>query len=197
MNEIRIAPLRGQALKPYLEELGKLRLGVFREYPYLYDGTLEDERDYLKTYVTAATSLVALAQDGDKPVGATTCLRMDEADAGFRACFEKAGYDTSSICYLGESVLQKPYRGRGIGKQFCKIREDHARRLDCTVTAFCAVDRDEKHPLRPADYQPLDGFWQAQGYVRQPSLQAAFAWKEVHEANESLKTLTFWIKKLA
>ncbi len=31
--------------------LGRLRISVFREYPYLYDGTLEYEREYLKTYV--------------------------------------------------------------------------------------------------------------------------------------------------
>lgn len=197
MSETRIALLRGAALQPYLEALGQLRLGVFREYPYLYDGTLEDERDYLKTYVNSPTSQVALALDGDQAVGATTCLRLDEADAGFRSCFEKAGYDTSQICYLGESVLLASYRGRGLGKAFFKIREDHARDLGCQMTAFCAVDRPEDHPQRPADYRPLEGFWQAQGYAKQPALQARFAWKEVHESAETEKTLTFWTKTLA
>lgn len=196
MSQIHIAKLQGTSLQPYLEELGHLRLGVFREYPYLYDGTLSDERDYLKTYVNAASSLVALALDGEKPVGATTCLRLDEADAGFSTCFEKMGYDTHHICYLGESILLRPYRGRGIGKQFFTIREEHARSLGCTMSAFCAVDRPENHPLRPADYQPLDGFWQSQGYTRQPALQASFAWKEISATDETLKTLTFWTKSL-
>jgi hypothetical protein len=63
-----------------------------------------------------------------------------------------------------------------------------------TTTAFCTVDRPETHPLRPRDYRPLDGFWSSQGYTKQPSLQAAFSWKEIGEESQSPKTLTFWTK---
>ena len=44
----------GAALEPWLDALGKLRITVFREYPYLNDGTLEYEREYLKTYAEFA-----------------------------------------------------------------------------------------------------------------------------------------------
>ena len=47
--------LSGPALEPWLDALGALRIRVFREYPYLYDGTLEYEREYLRTYVNAAS----------------------------------------------------------------------------------------------------------------------------------------------
>ena len=33
----------GEALVPWLDGIGKLRIAVFREYPYLYDGSLAYE----------------------------------------------------------------------------------------------------------------------------------------------------------
>lgn len=193
---IRFLQLNDSSIIPYLEKIGALRLRVFREYPYLYEGTLEDEYDYLKTYTTAETSLVSLAMDGETVVGVTTCLKLCEADQGFKSVFEKAHYKTDEICYLGESILLPKYRGKGIGKLFFQHREKHARTLGCHMAAFCAVDRAENHPLRPPKYRELDGFWQNQGYKKHPELQATFSWKEVHSPLKTPKTLTFWTKQL-
>ncbi len=196
MPSLQLLHLHGPDLEPYLDALGSLRLQVFREYPYLYEGTLDDERQYLRFYAESPSSLVVLAIDGDTAVGATTCLRMSEAEPPFRACFEKAGQDPALICYFGESILLPAYRGRGIGKQFFEHRENHARKLLTQTSAFCAVDRPLDHPARPAGYRPLDSFWKAQGYEKHPEWQATFIWKEIHEASESPKTLTFWTKTL-
>jgi GNAT superfamily N-acetyltransferase len=188
--------LKGKAIIPFLEKIGTLRLSVFQDYPYLYDGTLEDEYDYLETYARSESALITLAMDGAKAIGATTCLRFDEADPSFRSTFEKAGHETNKICYLGESVLLASYRGQGIGKQFFQVREEHAQSLGCQTTAFCAVDRAADHPLRPKGYRDLQGFWESQGYIKHPDLKATFSWKDVGETIETPKTLTFWTKKL-
>jgi GNAT superfamily N-acetyltransferase len=196
MIQKHFVSLRNQDISPWIEEIGRLRIQVFREYPYLYEGSVEEEKRYLSTYAESASSLIVLVMDGATPVGTTTCVRMAEGDPSFRACFEEAGLDTASICYLGESVLLPEYRGQGIGKEFFRYRENHARELGCQMTAFCAVDRPADHALRPADYRPLDAFWQSLGYEKHPELRATFVWKEIHEASESPKTLTFWLKKL-
>jgi GNAT superfamily N-acetyltransferase len=196
MMKLQLLRLKGPDIITNLDKIGHLRLNVFRDYPYLYDGTLEDEFDYLKSYSSSETSLVVLAMDGENAVGASTCLKLNEADSGFRSAFQEAGLNTDSTCYLGESVLLASYRGLGIGKQFFQYREAHARDVGCTMTAFCAVDRPKNHPLRPSEYQELDGFWQAQGYVKHPELKATFMWKEVQQTEETAKTLTFWIKEL-
>lgn len=197
MSSIRFISLHHREILTHLDDIGGLRLRVFRDYPYLYDGTLNDERHYLATYAEAPSSLVVLAYEGEQPVGATTCVRMSEGDASFRACFEDAGHDTADICYLGESVLLPEWRGQGIGKAFFRYREEHALHLGCRLAAFCAVDRTEDHPMKPPGYRPLDTFWQSLGYHRHPELQATFVWKEVHESVETPKTLTFWLKPLA
>lgn len=192
---LRLENHHGPSLAPYLDALGQLRITVFRDYPYLYDGSLEYERDYLSTYLKSPDSLVVLAFDGDRVVGATTCLPLRDEGPEFQAAFLSKGYEVAKICYFGESILLPEYRGQGIGKAFFARREAHAQTLpDMSLTTFCAVDRPTDHPLRPADYQPLDGLWQKQGYIKHPELQATFVWKEIGEASESPKTLTFWLK---
>lgn len=194
--KLQLLKLKGLDIIPYLEKVGRLRLSVFRDYPYLYEGTLEDEFDYLTSYARADTSLVVLAMDGENAVGATTCLKLTEADSSFQSAFHEAGIKTDAFCYFGESVLLAKYRGQGVGKQFFQHREEHAGDLGCSMTAFCAVDRPKDHILRPLEYRELNSFWQAQGYVKHPELKATFSWKEVNQTEETAKTLTFWLKKL-
>lgn len=88
---IRLQNFHGSELEPHLDALGALRIAVFREYPYLYDGSLEYEREYLRTYLKSAGSLVVLAFDDDRVVGATTCLPMLDEGPEFQEAFVKAG----------------------------------------------------------------------------------------------------------
>ncbi len=194
--EIRTAI--GRDLAPWLDEVAKLRTSVFRDFPYLYDGSAEYEREYLSIYRDCPDSITLLVvdEDGDDEtvVGASTGLPMTAADAAFRAPFDAAGIDTARVFYFGESVLLAEYRGRGLGHGFFDLREDHARKLGLPITTFCAVDRAADHPNRPADYRPLDPFWTARGYVKRPDLQAVFDWKELGAAEETPHTLTFWLR---
>jgi GNAT superfamily N-acetyltransferase len=193
---LRIENVHGKEIEPYLDALGALRITVFKTFPYLYDGSLIYERDYLRAYVECPRSLVVLAFHGDAAVGATTCMPLADEAPAFQEAFIKAGYDLSTVCYLGESVLLSQYRGRGMGKLFFKQRENHARSLGLKTTAFCAVDRPDNHPLKPLVYRPLDNFWIAQGYQQQPDMQATLSWTEVGMEAETPKTLTFWTKAL-
>ncbi|MCX6852672.1 MAG: GNAT family N-acetyltransferase [Verrucomicrobia bacterium] len=194
---LRLQNFHGAELTPHLDALGELRIAVFHEYPYLYAGTLEHEREYLGTYLRSSGSLVVLVFDDDRVVGATTCLPMLDEGPEFQAAFVQAGHDLSTICYFGESILLPEYRGRGIGKEFFVRREAHVRKLGLKLSAFCAVDRPAEHALRPQGYRPLDEFWRSQGYVKRPELQATFVWQEIGEDIESPKTLTFWTKEQA
>ena len=80
---------------------------------------------------------------------------------------------------------------------FFDEREAHAHEIGgFDYSCFCGVQRPEDHPLRPADYQPLDNFWRKRGYEKHPELNTTFSWKEVDEALESPKPMTFWMKKI-
>jgi len=187
--------LQAKEMEPWLPALGELRIQVFREYPYLYDGEESYEVRYLRRYLEAPNALLVVVTDSrGRAVGATTCLPISEEGPEFRQPFENSGMSVDEIFYFGESVLLPEWRGRGIGKRFFDLREAHARELGFPITTFCAVDRPDGHPLRPVGYRPLDGFWEQRGYGRQPRLQAHFPWKEVGKSEEVMNRLTFWLK---
>ena len=46
--------LLGESLGAALEDVARLRIAVFRTWPYLYDGDLAYEQEYLQTYRDSA-----------------------------------------------------------------------------------------------------------------------------------------------
>nr|CAD6427547.1 N-acetyltransferase [Rhizobium sp. Q54] len=178
-------------------DVARLRIAVFRDFPYLYDGDLAYEERYLSTYGRSQGSIFVLAIDDGVVVGASTGTPMATETDEVKAPFHAAGRDPADHFYFGESVLLPAYRGRGIGVSFFAEREAQARRLGLRYAAFCAVERPLDHPRRPADYVPLDAFWEKRGYRHHPELRTTFAWRDLDEAAESEKPLSFWIKDLA
>lgn len=194
---MRIEAFRGADIAAIVPSVARLRVAVFRAWPYLYDGDLAYEERYLRTYVASPSAAVFVAYDDAAAVGASTCMRLSEETANITAPFACAGADLGRVCYFGESVLLPQYRGAGVGVRFFVLREAHAAALGCTMAAFCAVQRPEDHPARPADYVPLDEFWRRRGYTRRPELVCDIAWKDIGEAEETSKRLVFWTKALA
>lgn len=194
---LRLERLSGEKLNQYIAELADLRITVFRDFPYLYDGDLGYEENYLQTYIEAPNSVIVLAFDGDKVVGASTGIPLAHETAEVKQPFIDAGYDINKIFYCGESVLLSAYRGQGAGVAFFDHREAHAQEIGgFDYSCFCGVQRPDDHPRRPAGYKPLDNFWRKRGYEKYPELNTTFSWKEIDEAEESPKPMTFWMKKL-
>ncbi|TVR95037.1 MAG: N-acetyltransferase [Wenzhouxiangellaceae bacterium] len=193
---IKIRTVTGAAMTTWLDEAARLRILVFRDFPYLYDGHIDYERRYLAQFAAAADSALILALADDQVVGCATAMAMRGADADFRRPFDAAGANTDDICYFGESVLDARYRGQGIGHQFFDAREQHARQLGAKVTTFCAVQRPDNHPLRPPGYRPLDAFWHKRGYQRRDDLTTQFTWKDIDQPSETAKSMVFWLRAL-
>jgi GNAT superfamily N-acetyltransferase len=122
---------------------------------------------------------------------------MEDHAEDFGAAF--AGHDLPLDRYLllrrKRAVAQ--YRGQGIGHAFFDAREAHARDLGRRYSAFCAVVRPEDHPLRPADYRPLDGFWRKRGYAPLEGAMAHYDWRDLGEDAESTHALQIWMRELA
>lgn len=190
---LTIRPVRGRQARPWLDELAALRIRVFRDFPYLYDGTLEYERGYLEEYARSDHSVIVLALDGDRVVGCSTGLPISDADHAFQQPFVQAGFELANVFYFGESVLDAGWRGRGIGHRFFDEREGHAFALGFETTTFCAVQRPVDHPLRPSDYRPLDAFWKKRGYRPRPDLITQFSWKDMDQPEETDKPMQFWV----
>jgi GNAT superfamily N-acetyltransferase len=194
---LSVETLTGDALKSVLPDMARLRIRVFRDWPYLYDGSEDYEREYLAKFVAAKGAVCIVARDGDEVVGVSTASPMAETDEEFILPFKNAGYDISKVFYCGESVLIGDYRGQGIGHKFFEGREAHARKLGgFEISTFCRVVRPDDHPMKPADYRPLDTFWKKRGYAPADGLIAHYAWKDIGVDRETEKPLQFWTRKL-
>jgi len=197
VNEFRYERLSGKQIADHLNGLAQLRIEIFREFPYLYQGDEDYERHYLQTYIQSPRSICTLVYEGDLLVGATTGLPLDDEIPAVRKPFLDAGYNLSKIFYCGESVLKKSHRGRGIYKHLFRAREDHARALGgFEITSFCCVQRPADHPLRPSDHVPLNDIWNRFGYREHPELETEFDWKDIDRPEATRKRMRFWLKPI-
>lgn len=194
---LAVERLTGAAVDAQLDALAALRIAVFREFPYLYQGTLAYEREYIRGFASSARNTLVVARAGERVVGAATASPVLDREAdSCGPALRGLGYDLKDVYYFGESVLLPEFRGQGIGNAFFTQREASAREFGFSVTAFCAVDRPYDHPARPADYAPHDAFWVRRGYLRRADAVATFRWLDLGDSEETDKPMVFWTKEL-
>lgn len=188
---------KGREIESLFNDLAQLRITVFHDFPYLYEGSVSYEKEYLKIYSNSEYALVFAVYDGDKMVGATTCIPLADETDEVQKPFLDAGRDVDKIFYFGESILLHAYRGLGLGHRFFDERESHAQNLGSySLTCFCSVERSENHPAKPVDYRPNDAFWIKRGYSKEASLVSSMRWLDIGDDEESEKKMIFWVKDL-
>lgn len=188
--DVRVIPR--DSVAEVLPTIAELRIAVFREFPYLYDGDATYERAYLRRYVESDGAVILGAFAGDRLVGASTGLPLVAEPDDVTAPFVAAGESLQSWFYFGESVLLPEHRGHGVGARFMDAREAHARALGLSRTCFCRVVRPDDHARRPADYVALDAFWRRRGYAPLPGYTASMSWRDLDETTASAKPMEFW-----
>lgn len=198
MSQLTFVTKIGAKILDIQFDFAQLRIEVFKDFPYLYEGSIEYELDYIKTYSNAPNAFVFAIYDGTKMIGATTCVPLIDETPNVKASFEQASIPVDQVCYFGESILLNEYRGKGYGHLFFDEREKFALSLHdkISICAFCSVDRPENHPLKPANYRSNNEFWIKRGYAEQKTLQCNMSWKDIDKENEDEKTLTFWTKTI-
>jgi GNAT superfamily N-acetyltransferase len=176
--------------------LSDLRIRIFRDWPYLYDGTADYEAAYVAEFTREPGAVLIVAQDGDAVVGAATAAPMAGQKPEFQLPLRAHGMDVARIFYFGESVLRPDYQGQGIGHQFFDAREAAARAAGAVQASFCAVIRREDHPMRPDSPRDLAPFWRARGYAPVEGLTTMLKWLDLGDAVESPHQMQFWMRNL-
>ncbi len=197
IKDFTLKLFQGTEMNSVFPELAKLRIQIFRDFPYLYEGDLEYEKKYLKRYSNSSRGFLAALYDADNNmIGAATALPLSDEEEFVQNPFLKSKLPIHEIFYFGESVLLPEYRGQGLGHVFFDEREKFSLSFsDYKITTFCAVQRSSDHPLRPTHYKPLNEFWEKRGYKIQPELQSEFSWADLDSKNETLKKMQYWIKR--
>lgn len=195
-EEIKIDVLTGQDIAEHIPALSRLRVEVFRDWPYLYDGDEASETEYLAGFAGCRDAVLVLARTGGRIVGASTGAALSDHHDQFGAPLAAAGIEVPSTYYFAESVLLPDCRGEGIGHKFFDAREAHARACGYRRACFCAVVRPEDHPARPANTRALEPFWASRGYEKLEGVIAHYPWKDIGENEETSKPMQFYMAKL-
>ncbi len=191
MEDVTILCRYGKEILPYLDAAASLRIKVFRDFPYLYDGSKEYEVSYLTHYAECSDTIFVIAQTASQIVGVSTGLPLSHADLAMQQPWSDAQVDISTLFYLGESCLLPEYRGQGIGHAFFDHREKHARALACRSATFCAVERERHHPLRPEPYRDNHAFWRKRNYQPTECI-CLLEWQQVDQPMPTQQSLRFW-----
>ena len=115
MNQLSRKLALGAEIDGLIPQLGQLRIAVFHDFPYLYEGSLEYEQDYLYGYTQNPLSIAFGIFDGPKLVGATMGIPLNSVSSTTRQPFIDKGLNPDEIFYFGESLLLPAYRGSRFG----------------------------------------------------------------------------------
>ncbi|OGU13446.1 MAG: hypothetical protein A2076_17530 [Geobacteraceae bacterium GWC2_53_11] len=188
--------LTGAAIADAVNDLATLRLEIFPEYPYLYQGRREDELAYLVCYAEAPDACVILASDGLTVIGAATGMPLVHEDAQMCEAFAATAFPLNEVYYVGELLFRPAYRNSGLGRKLLDQLESHIRSLGSYRHLTCAtVERPDDHPLRPRDYTPITRFLARTGFVRLSGVTTHFIWRETDGVKRD-HPMQFWSKEL-
>ncbi|MES2122596.1 MAG: hypothetical protein V4492_07465 [Chlamydiota bacterium] len=197
MTDIHVRTFTGTALKPYLHSLAKLRMEVFKEYPFFEEPDLYREMQALRRIASLKESVGVLIFDGITLVGSALGYPLEFEEPAVIKPFEEKHLDIHAYYLFTESLLLKSYRSRGIGHHFFDAREAHVSyNKKYKHICFYIPDIAQNMELKPEDTLPLFDFWRKRGYVPHHEMKFALQWTAIGEAHPSDKQMSFWIKDL-
>lgn len=192
----------GFQVSPHVDEISKFRIKYFREYPYLYDGNMEYEREYFEGFMKDPNALVITASNNnEKIVGVITGLPL-KSDADILKTTEEKfleiGENPSRYFYIGELIVDGQYRDKGVAAALLIAAESFAKSSGFDLITFSMVVREKDHPLKPLGYIGLEAACERNGYKRNHIViehhwPTIFADGSVKDVNNKME---FWVKEL-
>jgi hypothetical protein len=202
---IRIELFEGKDVTPFIDQISHLRIQIFREYPYLYQGDLDYEKNYMAAYATDPRALFAMAFNKDKVIGAITGIPLNSHSEIVREVKKKAlsiGLPVSLYYYIGEALLLPEYRDNGIGRlihtAYLDI-ENIIRQQGFQYASILTVKREENDTRKPENYRELEKIWSYLGFQKIPELETKYHWNTLlsDEKCECIENaMDFWQKPL-
>lgn len=195
MTDIHVRSFTGSGIKPYLHSIAKLRMEVFKDYPYFENPDLNHELQYLKKLASNKESIAVLIFDNTTLVGLSLGSPLEIESPALHHPFKEHHLKVESYFHFGDSALLKGYRGRGIGHHFFDAREAHvAQYKKFKHICFCVPNCSNSTP--PKDFVPLNDFWRKRGYIHHPEMKCTLSWKKVGGTHPVEHPMSFWIKNL-
>jgi len=196
MEEIKYQLIKGKEILPFLEEISKLRRKIFREWPYLYEGTDESDKEFVEVYANCDAIAVFVINNG-KLVGHSIGVPLVAMPEEFTDRFSSHSIPKEKIFYWAEIILLEEYRNKKIGEKIYYQMEEAIKKANkYALISGCEIYREENDERRPKSYRSNDHFLEKIGFVRNPDMIAFFTYKEIGESEATPKEMHFWEKQL-
>ncbi|MCO7222853.1 GNAT family N-acetyltransferase [Pleionea sp. CnH1-48] len=197
MSEFSIRLLTNEEVRQNIPSIARLRIDIFSEYPYLYQGGFDYESKYLSKFNDTPDSIIVTLSQDNTVVGAITGLPLQYEDDDVQSPWQKKEGDVASMYYFSEILLYPRVRGRGYGKRLFQFAEEAIQELGrYSEFLIATVIREDDHPGRPENYSSLEPLWRSLGYEKRDDKVCHISWREIGEESESDKPLVFWRKSI-
>lgn len=198
MTAIEITTIKGRDIAQHIEALGRFRIEIFREFPYVYDGDMSYETKYLSRYARCNESLLLLGMDAQGIACACTGIPLDYELDEFQLPFLRRGLALADKFYLGEIMIRKDRRAQGLGTRLlAQALATVAASNRYRQVLLCTVLREPNHALKPKDYRATYNLWTKFGFEKLAGFDVEFSWKDIGAEAETKKVMATWAKTLA
>lgn len=155
-------------------EIGALRIEIFREWPYLYEGEIEEASTYLKDYIKDESGRLITLENEGEILGMVTGIAVAFYDAHLLAETSPRYY------YWGDFILKKAYRGHQLGQQLFDAAREVFKTLDFDTLLMAMIKRDAFDPRRPKEARDMREFAKKVGF-KSNGVSLFYKWREIGE----------------
>lgn len=191
----------GKELIHLTDFIARQRVECYKGYPYLYDGTIEGQRQELAWYFSIAQVAVVVAYFDQTPVACVSGIPltpyMDHHFADFAHICNINGIDANKHYHIAEVEVLPEHRGHGLVRSMIEKLESYAKDLGFSCISL-ASESHEHHPLKPKDYRDADSMWQKLGFNK-TDMFIHFSWETTQLQGPSKMqdhAMSYWMKQL-
>lgn len=198
---VAIEILTGKDVQKYIVLLSRLRVNNFKEYPYLYEGSVEYEKQCMQGYISCPRCVFTIAKVDGKIAGVLTGIPLvSDSSIGTEAekIFKLNNLNPSEYYYYGEIFVLKKFRNLAVVASLFTAQNSKAKDLGYKYAVMLTVVRQENHPLKPKKYKSLDQLWARAGFSKM-DLTINCRWPTIRpdgSIEDINNLLEFWMKKL-
>lgn len=182
--------LKGKEILLYQEEIAKLNIEVFRDYPYFYEGELKEQMEFYKIYTNSRYSVAFLAEKESEVIGVILGIPISDFLPVYQEAVTSEGIDLEGIFYLGEIMVKKEYRNQKIGYKLYEKFEAYAKKNYKKILYSEILCLSEP----PLGYRKIQTI--LKGFKLLPHINCEFSWKEIDADQPTSHTMTFWMRDL-
>ena len=182
--------MTGEQIREHLPLMATLRSQSFKEFPYLYDGSVEAGEKYLATYAETKDATVIIAKFNGEIIGFSTGLPLNadtKLTRDLKASYQRIEPDLARYYYFGEIIILPEFRGQGIARAMYDKQQTAVAEKGYTEFVILTVVRQANHPCQPKDYRSTDSLWPHLGF-KKSDITMHYPWAVIDETGHSAET---------